>query len=81
MDVYTFRARELNTLGSARPLQTLGSRELGDEITPTLQRSVTPIMNVQALASFKAPGQGMTLALPQPARTWSTFQMSRCAGF
>ena len=81
VDVYKFRARELNNLGGARPLQALGSRDLGYEITPTLQWSVTPNMYIQALASFKAPGQGMALALPQPARTWSTFQLSLYGGF
>jgi hypothetical protein len=81
VDVYKFRARELNNLGSARPLQTLLSPDLGYEITPTLQWSLTPNVFVQALASFMTPGQGMTLALPQPARTWSTFQLSLYAGF
>ena len=81
VDFYKFRARELNNLGGSRPFQSFLSPDLGYEITPTLQWSVTPNMFIQALASFKAPGQGMTLALPQPARTWSTFQLSLYGGF
>ena len=43
VDFYKFRARDLNNLGGARPFQTLGSSpDLGYEITPTLQWSVTP---------------------------------------
>ena len=81
VDVYKFRARQSNNLGGGRPFQTWPSRDLGYEITPTLQWSITPNLFLQGLVSAKVPGAGMADALPIPARTWFTFQASLYAGF
>ncbi|HSP92226.1 MAG TPA: alginate export family protein, partial [Vicinamibacterales bacterium] len=81
VDVYRFRARESNNLGGGRPFQTWPSRDLGYEITPTLQWSITPNLFLQALVSVKVSGAGMAAALPAPARSWATFQASLYAGF
>jgi len=81
VDVYTFRARQSNNLGGGRPFQSWPSRNLGYEITPTLQWSITPNLFLQSLVSVKVPGAGMADALPAPARAWTTFQASLYAGF
>ena len=81
VDVYKFRARQSNNLGGGRPFQTWPSADLGYEITPTLQWSITPNLFLQGLVSAKVPGAGMADALPIPARTWFTFQASLYAGF
>ena len=80
VDFYVIRARESNNLGGARPFQAWPSRDLGYEVTPTLQWSITPNLFLQALVSVKVPGKGMADALPQPARTWASFQASLYAG-
>jgi hypothetical protein len=81
LDAYWFRARESNNLGGARPFQSWPSRDLGYELTPTLQWSLTPNLFLQALVSVKLPGRGMADALPLPARAWTTYQASLYAGF
>jgi hypothetical protein len=81
VDVYKFRARQSNNLGGGRPFQSWPSRDLGYEVTPTLQWSITPNLFLQGLVSAKVPGAGMADALPIPARTWFTFQASLYAGF
>jgi len=81
VDIYTFRARQSNNLGGGRPFQAWPSRDLGYEITPTLQWSITPNLFLTSLVSVKVPGAGMTAALPAPARSWATFQASLYAGF
>ena len=81
LDVYKFRARQANNLGGARPFQAWPSEDLGYEVTPTLQWSITPRLFLQSLVSVKVPGKGMADALPGPARAWATFQASLYAGF
>ena len=81
LDFYKFRAQQSNNLGGARPFQAWPSQDLGYEITPTLQWSITPNLFLQGLVSIKVPGRGMADALPLPARTWTTYQASLYAGF
>ena len=81
LDFYKFRARESNNLGGARPFQEWSSKDLGYEVTPTLQWSISPSLYLQSLVSVKVPGKGMAGALPAPARAWATFQASLYAGF
>jgi hypothetical protein len=81
LDFYKFRAREASNLGGARPFQAWPSPDLGYEVTPTLQWSLTPNLFLQSLVSVKVPGKGMADALPGPARAWATFQASLYAGF
>lgn len=81
VDVYKIRAQQSNNLGGGRPFQTWPSRDLGYEVTPTLQWSLTPNLFLQALISVKVPGAGMAQSLLVPTRAWTTYQASLYAGF
>lgn len=76
IDYYYFRADTLNNLGGQRAVSTYGGESLGQEITPTLQWMVNPNLYLQSLVSILVPGRGLEAALPEPARTWKTFQFS-----
>lgn len=81
VDLYRFRADGNNNLGSgSRPFQSWTSSDLGWEITPTVQWSITPNVFLQALVSSLVPGQAIKSALPLPASTWTTLQLSLYAG-
>jgi hypothetical protein len=76
LDYYHFTADTSNNLGGQRPVSTYGSGRLGQEVTPTLQWMVGTKLYVQALATFLVPGPGLSQVLPEPTRTWKTFQLS-----
>jgi hypothetical protein len=76
VDYYHFTADTANNLGGQRPVSTYGSGRLGQEITPTLQWMVGSKLYIQGLATFLVPGPGLSQVLPQPTRTWKTFQLS-----
>ena len=76
VDYYHFMADTANNLGGQRPVSTYGSGRLGQEITPTMQWMVGTKLYIQALATFLIPGPGLSQVLPEPTRTWKTFQLS-----
>ncbi len=76
VDYYYFTADTLNNLGGQRAVATYGDEYLGQEITPTLQWMVNRNLYVQSLVSIVIPGRGLEDVLPEPARTWKTFQLS-----
>jgi hypothetical protein len=76
IDYYYFLADTLNNLGGQRPVSTYGDEHLGQEITPTLQWMVNRNLYVQSLISILIPGDGLSEVLPEPTRTWKTFQLS-----
>ena len=76
VDYYYFTADTRNNLGGQPPVSTYGSGRLGQEITPTLQWMVGQTLYIQALATFLVPGPGLSQVLPEPTRTWKTFQLS-----
>ena len=81
VDIYSYRAQQANNRGaSARPFQSFTDLDLGYEIAPTLQWSITPNVYVQALVSSKVPGAGMAGQLSRPAKTWTTCQFAVYAG-
>ena len=81
VDFYSYRAQQANNRGgSARPFQSFKDLDLGYEITPTLQWSITPNIYVQALVSARVPGPGVSGQLSGPAKTWTTLQLAFYAG-
>lgn len=80
LDYYHFRADERNNLGGQPPLATYASGHLGQEFTPTLQWMIGRHLYLQSFLSFVVPGPGLKDALPEPTRTWKTFQLA-CYGF
>jgi hypothetical protein len=57
-------------------VSTYGDGSLGQEITPTLQWMVNRNLYVQSLVTILIPGDGLREVLPEPTRTWKTFQVS-----
>ena len=81
IDFYAFRAQQGNNRGaSARPFQSFTDLDLGYEIAPTLQWSITPNIYIQALISTKVPGAGMSGQLSGPSKPWTTCQFAVYAG-
>jgi hypothetical protein len=76
IDYYYFEADTLNNLGGQRAVSTYGDGHLGQEITPTLQWMVNRNLYVQGLVTIVIPGRGLEEVLPEPTRTWKTFQLS-----
>ena len=76
IDYYYFTADERNNLGGQPAVATYGDDYLGQEITPTLQWMFNQNLYVQSLVSVVIPGRGLKEVLPEPARTWKTFQLS-----
>jgi len=76
VDYYYFDADTLNNLGGQRAVSTYGDEHLGQEITPTLQWMVNRNLYIQSLVSILIPGRGLKDVLPEPTRTWKTFQVS-----
>ncbi|MGD8440527.1 MAG: alginate export family protein [Holophagae bacterium] len=76
IDYYYFMADTRNNLGGQPAVATYGDDYLGQEITPTLQWMVNRNLYVQSLVSVVFPGRGLKEVLPEPARTWKTFQLS-----
>lgn len=76
IDYYDFTADTANNLGGQRPVSTYGSGRLSQEVTPTLQWMVGSKLFIQGLATFLVPGPGLSQVLPEPTRTWKTFQLS-----
>jgi hypothetical protein len=76
IDYYYFMADTLNNLGGQRAVSTYGDDHLGQEITPTLQWMVNRNLYVQGLVTILIPGDGLREVLPEPTRTWKSFQLS-----
>jgi hypothetical protein len=76
VDYYHFTADTRNNLGGQPPVATYGTGHLGQEVTPTLQWMVGQTLYIQALATFLVPGPALRQVLPEPTRTWKTFQLS-----
>jgi hypothetical protein len=76
VDYYYFTADTRNNLGGQPPVSTYGPGRLGQEITPTLQWMIGQKLYIQALATFLVPGPALSQVLPEPTRTWKTFQLS-----
>lgn len=76
VDYYHFTADTTNNLGGQRPVSAYGTGRLGQEITPTMQWMVGTKLYIQALATFLVPGPALSQVLPEPTRTWKTFQLS-----
>ena len=76
VDYYHFTADSPNNLGGQRPVSTYGAGSLGQEVTPTLQWMVGTKLYIQALATFLVPGPALRQVLPEPTRTWKSYQLS-----
>jgi hypothetical protein len=74
---YFYRyADQLNNLGGSRPLQTLQSRYIGQEVQLLSQYFLTKNFLLQGLASIAFPGTAVQKAVSNTTAPWFTFQVS-----
>jgi hypothetical protein len=76
LDYFHHRADELNNLGGIGPLQTLGSRDIGQEVTLTVFNYIGKHLFFQGIASVGIPGEAIDQAVGGGAENWYTLQAS-----
>ena len=80
LDYFRHRADEYNNLGGIGPLQTLQSKDIGQEVTFTTYWYVGRHLFLQGIASAGIPGEAIKDAIRQGAggnaKTWLTLQSS-----
>lgn len=74
LDYFNHRADELNNLGGIGPLQTLASKDVGQEITLTAYNYIGRHLFLQGIASVGIPGEAVKQALGGDAENWYTLQ-------
>ena len=76
LDLFDFRARELNNLGATPALATLASRDIGREVTLRGDWFLSRRLYMLLLASHAVPGDAIRQAIPTGGRAWTTVQAS-----
>ena len=74
LDYFHHRADELNNLGGIGPLQTLKSKDIGQEVTLTAFYYIGKHLFFQGIASVGIPGDAIDQALGGHAENWYTVQ-------
>jgi hypothetical protein len=74
LDYFHHRADDLNNLGGIGPLQTLESKDIGQEVTLTAFHYIGKHLFLQGIASVGFPGEAIDLALGGGAENWYTLQ-------
>jgi hypothetical protein len=74
LDYFHHRADRLNNIGGIGPLQTLQSRDIGQEVTLTAYRYVGKNLFLQGIASVGMPGKAIEGALGPDTDDWYTVQ-------
>jgi hypothetical protein len=76
LDYFHHRAEELNNIGGIGPLQTLKSRDVGQEVTLTAFHYIGRHFFFQGIASVGIPGEAIEQAVGDSAGNWYTLQAS-----
>jgi hypothetical protein len=74
LDYFHHQADSLNNVGGIGPLQTLQSRDVGQEVTLTAYRYIGKNLFFQAIASAGMPGKAIERALGPDTDDWYTVQ-------
>lgn len=74
LDYFNHRADVKNNLGGIGPLQTLKSRDIGDEMTFTAYQYIGKNLFFQGIASVGRPGKALERALGSDTTDWYTVQ-------
>jgi hypothetical protein len=74
LDYFHHRADELNNLGGIGPLQTLQSKDIGQEVTLTAFYYIGKNLFFQGIASVGIPGEAIDQAVGGSAKNWYTLQ-------
>lgn len=76
LDYFHHRAENLNNLGGIGPLQTLASRDVGQELTFTAYHYIGRHLFLQGIASVGMPGDAIKQALGSDTDDWYTLQLA-----
>jgi hypothetical protein len=74
LDYFHHQADELNNLGGIGPLQTLESKDIGQEVTLTALHYIGKHFFFQGIASVGVPGEAIEAAVEGGAENWYTLQ-------
>jgi len=74
LDYFHHRADDLNNLGGIGPLQTLQSKDIGQELTLTAFHYIGKHLFFQGIASAGIPGKAIEQALGDRVENWYTLQ-------
>ena len=74
LDYFHHRADDLNNLGGIGPLQTLESKDIGQEVTLTAFHYIGKHLFFQGIASVGFPGEAIERAVGGDADNWYTLQ-------
>ena len=74
LDYFHHRADDLNNLGGIGPLQTLASKDIGQEVTLTAFHYIGKHLFFQGIASVGFPGEAIERAVGGDADNWYTLQ-------
>jgi hypothetical protein len=74
LDYFHHRADELNNLGGIGPLQTLQSKDIGQEVTLATFYYIGKHLFFQGIASVGIPGEAIDAAVGGGAENWYTLQ-------
>jgi hypothetical protein len=74
LDYFNHRADTLNNLGGIGPLQTLASKDIGQEFTLTMFHYIGTHLFLQGIASVGIPGEAIEGAVEGSAENWYTLQ-------
>ena len=74
IDYFNHRADEKNNLGGIGPLQTLSSKDIGQEVTLSVFNYIGRHLFLQGIASVGIPGDAIEKALAEDAKNWYTLQ-------
>ncbi|SHJ65788.1 Alginate export [Malonomonas rubra DSM 5091] len=74
LDYLHHRADDRNNLGGIGPLQTLASKDVGQEVTLTAYNYIGRHLFLQGIASVGIPGEAINQALGGDAENWYTLQ-------
>lgn len=76
LDYFHHRADSLNNVGGIGPLQTLESRDIGQEVTLTAYHYIGKNLFLQGIASAGMPGEAIERALGTETADWYTVQVA-----
>jgi hypothetical protein len=76
VDYFHHRADNLNNVGGIGPLQTLASRDIGQEVTFSVYHYIGKHLFLQGIASVGMPGDAIKRALVDDTENWYTVQLA-----
>jgi hypothetical protein len=74
LDYFHHRADDVNNLGGIGPLQTLESKDIGQEVTLTALHYIGKHLFLQGIGSVGMPGEAIERAVGGDADNWYTLQ-------